>query len=346
MTLRAVLAGCGAMSAGWIKAARQIPDLAIVGFADLDLTRAEAAATSWGQPARVARDAVALIDAERPDLVFDVAVPAARHALVSTALARGCHVLTEKPMAETLEQARDLISRAAAAGRIHAVVQNRRYISALRRIRRLLATGTLGPVTSLHCDFFLAPHFGGFREEMAHVLLLDMAIHTFDAARCLAGIDAAAVYCREWNPPGSWFAHDSSAAAIFDMDQGITFTYRGSWVARGLGTSWESSWRIQGERGSIVWNGHDDLRAVTVDAPRQGLFDTDYPIDIPPLDPADRIGGHLGVLQDFVAAAKSGIPPETHGADNIKSLAMVMGAIESAETGQRVTISPGQDSMR
>ena len=339
MALRAVLAGCGAMSAGWIEAARQIPELALVGFADPDLARAEAAAIAWGGEARVAPDARALIDAEHPDLLFDVAVPATRHALVAEALASGCHVLTEKPMAETLDQARDLIARAAAAGRLHAVVQNRRYIAPIRRIRRLVGAGAIGPLTSLHCDFFLAPHFGGFREEMAHVLLLDMAIHTFDAARCLSGLDATAVYCREWNPAGSWFARDSSAAAIFDMGQGVLFTYRGSWVAKGLRTSWESAWRIQGEHGSILWDGHEDIRAVRVAAPRSHLFDTDYALDIPALDPADRIGGHFGVLKDFVAAVKSGMPPETAGVDNIKSLAMVMGAIESAETGQRVTIS-------
>jgi predicted dehydrogenase len=241
-------------------------------------------------------------------------------------------------MAETLDQAHDLVRRAAAAGRIHAVIQNRRYLAAVRRIRRLIASGVLGRITSLHCDFFLAPHFGGFREEMAHVLLLDMAIHTFDAARCMSGLDAEAVYCREWNPPGSWYARDSSAAAVFEMEQGVIFTYRGSWAAKGLGTSWESAWRIQGQHGCIIWDGHDDIRAARVDAPRERLFDTDYPLDIPPLDAADRVGGHLGVLQDFVAAVKFGASPETVGADNIRSLAMVMGAIQSAETGQRVTL--------
>ena len=47
----------------------------------------------------------------------------------------------------------------------------------------------------------LRPHFGGFREEMDHVLLLDMAIHSFDALRCMTGLAASGVYCREWNPP-------------------------------------------------------------------------------------------------------------------------------------------------
>jgi predicted dehydrogenase len=338
MTLRAVLAGCGAMSAGWIEAGAKIPGLAIIGFADLDLGRAQAAADQQGHPARADRDIAVLIDELHPDMVFDVAVPTARHALVTLALSRGCHVLTEKPMAETMDQARDLVAKAAAASRIHAVIQNRRYLAPLRRIRRLLASGALGRVTSLHCDFFLAPHFGGFREAMDHVLLLDMAIHTFDAARCVSGLDATAVYCREWNPPDSWYAQGSSAAAVFEMTDGIIFTYRGSWCARGLGTSWESAWRIVCERGTLVWNGHDSIHAEIANAPRGRLFDTDYPVEVPPPNPDDRVGGHLGVLEDFVAAVQGGPPPETQGADNIKSLAMVMAAIHSAETGTRVLI--------
>lgn len=339
MSLRAVLAGCGAMSAGWIEAAKACPDLAIVGFADLDRARAEQAAALWGKPAETGADAGAMIDALRPDILFDVAVPVARHALVSHALSRGCHVLTEKPMAETLEQATDLLDRARAAGRIHAVVQNRRYIAPIRRIRRLLASGVLGPVTSLHCDFFLGPHFGGFREEMRHVLLLDMAIHTFDAARCLSGADAEAVYAREWNPPGSWFAHDASAAAIFEMAGGSVFTYRGSWVAQGLGTSWESAWRILCAHGSLIWDGHEGIRAERVRPPRAGLFDTVQDVPIPPLAAEDRIGGHRGVMQDFLSAVRGGPVPETRGDDNIRSLAMVMGAIRSAESGSRVAMT-------
>ena len=72
---------------------------------------------------------------------------------------------------------------------------------------------------------------------------------------------------------------------------------------------------------------------------REGLFDLVEPLIVPPLDPRDRIGGHLGVIQDFVRAVETGTEPETRGADNFKSLAMVFGAIESAETGSRVKIA-------
>ena len=59
---------------------------------------------------------------------------------------------------------------------------------------------------------------------------------------------------------------------------------------------------------------------------------------VPPLDPADRVDGHFGVLTDFVRAVRAGGEPETVGHDNIRSLAMALGAIESAEAGRRIDI--------
>jgi predicted dehydrogenase len=337
---RAVLVGCGAMSKAWFEAARTIGDVEIVGVVDLDTGRAEARASEFELTSAVIGNNLSRVLAETgPDLLFDIVVPTARHATVAAGLDAGCHVLSEKPMAETLEEARDLVRRALDAGRIHAIVQNRRYLAQIRRIRRLIESGAIGEVTSLHCDFFLAPHFGGFREEMRHVLFLDMAIHTFDAARFLAGDAANAVYAQEWEPSNSWYSQGSSAAAIFEFSNGCVFTYRGSWCADGLRTSWESAWRIVGSKGSVVWDGHDDIRAEAVTSGKEGLFSGVAAVGIPPLDVSDRVGGHLGVMQDFIAATRGGPVPETASTENIKSLAMVFGAIDSAESGRRIEIT-------
>src|SRR5579863_8963499 len=128
MPLRAALIGCGAMSRAWLEAAAKIDGLKVVGLADLDPARARGRAAEFALPdAMVVSDVKTLLAETRPDILFDVVVPTARHKIVSAALDAGCHVLSEKPMAETLDEARDLVARADAAGRLHAVVQNRRY---------------------------------------------------------------------------------------------------------------------------------------------------------------------------------------------------------------------------
>ncbi len=330
------------MARGWLDALAS-PQLArkveIVGLVDTELAAARTLRTEAGLgniPA--GSDLRAMLLETKPDLLFDIVVPAARRDVAAIGLAYGCHVLSEKPMATSLDEARELREVAEAAGRVHAIVQNRRYIAGVRRIRRLIDSGALGALTSLHADFFVGAHFGGFRDEMRNVLLLDMAIHTFDAARYMAGRDAIAVYCQENNPRGSWYAHGAAANAIFDLTDGITFTYRGSWAAEGANTSWESSWRFIGTRGTLLWDGADGFDARVVDG-GEGFFRPLAPIEVPPPADAAETHGHASVIAEFVDAIESRRAPETDGSDNIKSLAMVFGAIESARVQKRVDMT-------
>jgi predicted dehydrogenase len=343
MVVTAVLAGCGGMSKGWLKALADHPLLKgrvrIVGLVDLHLPTAEARAAEFGlTDIVIGTDLEAILTQTKPDLLFDIVIPAAREAVVETGLRHGCHVLSEKPMATSIEAARDLIAQAQAVGRVHAVVQNRRFISGVRRIRRLIESGALGELTALHCDFFIGAHFGGFREQMENVLLLDMAIHTLDAARFMAGVAPRAVYCLETNPRGSWYSHGAAANAIFEFEQDIVFNYRGSWSAEGANTSWESSWRVIGTKGTLLWDGADKFEANVV-AGDEGFLRPLTPIDIPEPENADQTHGHASVIAEFLAAIEQGRPPETASSDNIKSLAMVFAAIEGAKTRQRVTIA-------
>ena len=340
--MRAALIGCGEMSRAWLTAAAEMDDIEIVGLADLDESRARSRAAEFGLgDIVIAGDIETLLGRSRPDMLFDVVVPAARHDVVVAALAAGCHVLSEKPLADTLVHAKQLVHAARAAGRLHAVIQNRRYLPGIRRLRRLIESEVLGKITGLHCDFFKAPHFGGFREQMEHVLLLDMAIHSFDAARYLAGVTPDSVYCHETNPAGSWYAAGAAANAIFSLPAGGVLTYRGSWCADGLPTSWNGQWRVVGERGTATWDGEEAVAAeiLTDPAEQDGLFSTTQAIAVPPLHPDDGIDGHLGVLRDFARAVREGREPETVSHDNLGSLAMVFGAIESAETGRSVSLA-------
>jgi predicted dehydrogenase len=341
----AVICGCGSMAKGWLKAIADHEDLAsrvrIVGLVDLDLATARKLAEECELGDIPAfQDLDQALTELKPDFLFDIVIPAARAAVVETALRHGCHVLSEKPMASSLAEGRALIEKARVAGRIHAVVQNRRYISGVRRLRAFIESGAIGELTGLHADFFIGAHFGGFREDMDNVLLLDMAIHTFDAARFMSGKVPEAVYCHETNPDGSWYRTGASAFAIFEMSDEVRFTYRGSWCAEGANTSWESQWRINGTHGTVLWDGGEDFDAHRV-ASDEGFLREQEQISVPVTVNVSETEGHASVIRAFLDAIEEGRAPETGAEDNIRSLAMVMAAIESARTGQRVMIMEG-----
>lgn len=337
-TVRVVLAGCGGMSGAWLKVAKGMPDLEIVGLVD---TREEAArkrAADFELPdAMIGTDLKSALEQLSPDVVFDCSIPEAHTQVTLTALEHGCHIFGEKPMADSMENARKAVAAAEKAGKLYAVIQNRRYDPRIRKLRNYLESGDIGPMTTVDSDFYIGAHFGGFRDHMKHVLLLDMAIHTFDAARLITGADPVSVYCKEWNPSGSWYDHDASAIAIFEMTGGIIYTYRGSWCAEGLNTSWECDWRMI-ENGSVKWDGGGDFQAQVV-AETGGFFSEWQDVEVPPYDAGEKVGGHEGLIKEFIRCVRTGETPETICTDNIKSLAMVFGAIESAELGKPVEIA-------
>ena len=336
--LTAVLVGCGGISDEWLKAIAPMDDLRLVGLVDLNKKAALAQAKAYDLgDAFVGTDLAEALGETTPDMVFNCAVPAAHTPVAVAAMRAGCHVLGEKPMADSMDAARRAVEVAEETGLLYAIVQNRRYDANLRRLRRLLDTGTLGPVTTVNSDFYIGAHMGGWWYQMQHVLLLDMAIHTFDAARLITGADPVSVFCKEWNPAGSWFDHHASAIALFEMTGGLIYSYRGSWCSEGLPTSWESQWRIVGTRGSASWDGADRIEAQIATAV-PGYFATLEDVPIPPAHPDDRTGSHAGQIRDFVACVREGRTPETVCTDNIKSLAMVFAAIESAETGKTVPV--------
>lgn len=336
--VRAVLVGCGGMSAAWLNAAKNVADLEIVGLVDIREEAARKRAEEFGlQHAVVGTDLKRVMKKVAPDAVFDVTVPEAHVDVTLTALKHGCHVLGEKPLADSMKNARKMVAAAQETGKIYAVIQNRRYDPRIRRLRSFVESGEIGNVTTVNSDFYIGAHFGGFRDRMKHVLLLDMAIHTFDAARFITGADPVSVYCKEWNPSGSWYDHDASAVAIFEMTNGIVYVYRGSWCSEGLNTTWESDWRIIGEEGSVTWDGGNNFRAQVV-AETGGFHSKCRDAEIPPSDFPGKVGGHAGLIAEFVRCIQTGETPETVCTDNIKSLAMVFGAIESAEKGKRVEI--------
>jgi predicted dehydrogenase len=321
--LRLVVVGAGGMGRAWTRAIQTDPATELVGIADLFSAAAESAAAETGIPGlAVGADAVELARRTGADAIVDATIPEAHHPVTTTALLAGIPVLGEKPVAASVAEGLSLAAAAEHTGELFMVSQSRRYHRSLFQVKRQVAA--LGVVGVVAVELFKAPHFGGFRDEMASPLLLDMAIHQFDMARFLLDADPVSVSCEEYNPPWSWYAGDAAATAVFAMEGGARFTFNGSWCSPGFETSWNGSWRISAERGTVLWDGDGEPDSF----PRTAVADAEE-------DPGHEIAGSL---REFTAALRFGTEPMGRVHANVMSLAMVEAAIQSAAQGRRVAI--------
>ena len=321
--LRVLVVGAGAMGRAWLSTLSASTEAELVGIVDLDLAAARAAAEALGRPGlAVGSDFLALASSTGAQAVVNVTVPQAHHPVTTAALFAGLPVLGEKPAAESVSRALSMAAAAQVSGELFMVSQSRRWnpqLSALRAMAQQLAA--IGTVTT---EFFRAPHFGGFREQMDHPLLVDMAIHAFDSARFLLDADPVSAYCQAYNPPWSWYAGDAAATAVFEMQGGTRYVFNGSWCSPGAETSWNGSWRVSAQKGTALWNGDDEPR-FEGEAELHEITRTCY-------------SGIDGALQVFVRALRTGELPMGEIHENLLSLAMVEAAVESVRTGRQTML--------
>ena len=272
------------------------------------------------------------------DAVLVASPPGTHHVVVKAALEAGKHVLCEKPLATTLQDAFDLVKTADRADRVLIVSQNYRYNPPFRAVKRLVMEGALGKLASIRISCrrdtraLFAPE--DFRYSMRHPYVLDMSIHHFDLLRAATGRDVQSVYARSWRVPDSPFFHHPAVAALLDLEGGVPVVYQGDWATHESETSWNGDWEIVGEAGRLLWSGSKEDRGAG-----EVLFERwdgePRHVEQSDLEFVER----EATLQALRGAIEDGRPPETVAADNVKSLAAMLGCVSSIESGQPVDVA-------
>ena len=186
--LKAAVIGVGAMGQHHARVYDQIIGTQLVGIADADPTAGAQIARLCHTRAYV--DHRRLLDETRPDIVT-VAVPTEFHHRVALdVMESGCHVLVEKPIAATEEQAIELIERAEALGRKLMVGHIVRFDPAVQELKRRLMAGELGRIFQVRCR-----RLGPFPDRVRDVgVVIDLATHDLDMIRYLTGQEAVRMY--------------------------------------------------------------------------------------------------------------------------------------------------------
>jgi predicted dehydrogenase len=334
--MRLIQVGLGGFGRSWAELT-QAESVDLVAVVDSHPAAREWAASSLGIPERsvfsTLDEALTAVDAES---VLVVTPPETHHAVATAAMNAGKHVLLEKPLATTLDEARDLVAVAAAADRTLMVSQNYRFRPAAAAARRVIAEGILGPLTAVRVrclrDTRTLWPADNFRYAMRHPFVLDMSIHHADLLRAVTGQEVTSIFARGWRVPDSPYQHDPAVAATMTLAGGAAVHYEGDWATREPETSWNAEWEFIGERGRLRWSGDPADNLAGSLSLRLG-DEEPRPLDVPALPVTDRAAS-LALFQQAVA---TGAEPETSARDNIRSLAIVLACVASLETGEVVT---------
>ncbi len=334
---RFVQIGAGGFGGVWVKAFAACPRAQVVGLVDISPQALAEAGKTLNVPAE--RQFASLADAMKLD--FDAALvcvpPSARPAIYDTLARAGKHILTEKPLADGIDAAKAAL-KLQQETKIHFVVsQNYRYGGLIQALRNVLWSGQFGRPGVCQVDFHLYPRFFGFREQMPYPLIIDMSIHHFDLARFLLMSDPVSVVGKSWNGSWSVMKGDAASSLVFEMSYGMHFSYNSSWTTLRPPehqSSWNGTWYIECDRGCVVLKG-DSITGWKWSLNGEGRPVWGEPTPIPPIEFA---GGQLCVLNQFIDQLNGGPIAPTTIADNIRSVAMVFGAVKAFETKAIVDI--------
>ena len=268
--------------------------------------------------------------------VVDIVTPTHTHAdLALAAIARGKHVVCEKPLARTTAAAEEVVAAARAAGvglfPAHVV----RYFPAYARAHAAVTAGKIGRVAV--CRFrrmSAAPRADWFfDEEASGGIVLDQMIHDLDQAEWFAG-PAVSVFARSVTGTDAQHVRAASATVTLTHASGAISQCYGVWGHPGLPFS--SSFDIAGDGGVLRYD------SATQDSTRVHVTDRRSGGYLPPVDVASS--PYTAEIVDFATALTSGGQAQVVAADGARAVQVAEAVLASIRTGEAVEIPPLSES--
>jgi predicted dehydrogenase len=257
-TLSIVQVGGGIWGRSWAELVHRANGFRLAALADASAAVREWASSELGVPTFPGLGQA--LDGVAADAVLLVSPPETHRPLGEEALARGLHVLSEKPLALTLADASALAGTAERTGLHVMVAQNYRFRRQARALAAIVATGTLGRLHGIRItcrrdlrNAWVSPR--GWRAEMAHPYIFEMAIHHVDLLRMITGREVVQVDALVWKAPDSPFRMEPNLHALLTLADGTPVAYEGDFAASGAETSWNGEWQLGGDRARATWIG-------------------------------------------------------------------------------------------
>lgn len=337
--LRVGVVGCGSIAKH-----RHLPEyhanqnVELVALCDVVLESAEKAVETYGGKAYESYQE--MIDSENLDIV-SVCTPNYLHAPVSIYASKaGAHVLCEKPMATSKEEADEMIAAAKASGKKLMIAHNQRFVPSHQKAKSLIESGEVGKVYSFRTAFGHPGPEGWsvdgkdswfFRKEEAFIGAMgDLGVHKSDLMRYLLGEEIVEVGAFIETSAKENTDVDDTAVCALRTESGIVGTLAASWSYKRE----DNSTIIYAEK-AVLRLEDDPTHSLVV----QYATGEVVRYELGKIQSNDA-GGQTGsqVIDHFVASILENKEVLVDGNEGKNSLMVILGALESNETKRIVNI--------
>ncbi len=280
-----------------------------------------------------------------PDVqAVDICLPHHLHAAVAVEAAQaGKHILCEKPIAATLEEADQMIAAAERAGVVLMIAENERFNPLSHKVRELVQAGVIGrpALFQMTRECYLIRSFLEERrwfldaKAAAGGMMMSGGVHDFEAARLIIG-DVQSVYALRAPQRFLEMEGDDTSVALVRFGNGVVGTFVQSFVMKSLITAAGSevhTMRIDGDLGSIAVQDGRTIQVFSERADyRLGEQLVQHQIYVPEQDTFAL------EVEHFLRVVQTGEEPITSGRSQRRPLEIVLAAYRSMETGLPVRV--------
>ncbi|WP_257349672.1 Gfo/Idh/MocA family protein [Pseudalkalibacillus decolorationis] len=309
------------------------PDVEIVAVCDIVEERVQEVAGIYGTKSYTSYEE--LLATENIDAV-SVCLPNYLHAPVSiSALNAGCHVLCEKPMATSIEEAEAMIEAAETNTRKLMIGHNQRFVPSHKKAKALIQSGEIGKIYSFRTTF---GHGGPeawsadgekswfFKKEEAFIGAMgDLGVHKADLLRYLLGEEFVEIASFVETSAKEKSTVDDNSVSILKTESGVIGTLAASWAY----TAAEDNSTILFAEHAILRLEDDPVHSLVVQYKNGEVVKYELG-KIQSNDEGNQTSSH--VIEHFVESIKSDKEPLINGYEGMKSLEVILAALRSQET--------------
>ena len=334
--LRIAVLGAGFMGGTHARAYHAMTDVEVATIGATSAKRAEPLAselnTSWTS------DIDSILDDERIEAV-DICMPTPQHReITEAALQAGKHVLLEKPLSLTMEDAEAIVQAAEDSDRIVMVAHVLRFWPEYVELKRIIDSGSLGRpiyVNAIRRQPTPAWFDAGPRGHLTGGSLHDMLIHDFDAANWVLGKPESATATGLYNTSNE--AIDQAQALITYADGAAASVDGGSMMPESY--PFTARFEVFCENGAVEYHFRAGGRSFEVGEPTNELTvyrnegDPEV-IDVEQSDP------YVNECAYFVECVRTGSQPDRSPvSEALDAMRVSLAALRSAENGKPVAVS-------